>query len=309
MKTLTLATVLLLAAAQAASADDGVTEHASVDLAPAAHAFTTLVIDNPLGDVRVEGYDGTSLRIETRKHAPDDDSLERLRVSLVPSADGSVRISTTADGGPEQKPVKRGAVRIDLIIHAPRNARVDATANAGKLELISMEAGGELDSGSGPIRVEHVVGEVLTHSVSGPTTFSDVTGSVDAQSLGSDVDLDTIGGRRLVASVDKGRISGRRVRVHEVELTSNDGHIVLEAEATLRGKIRVASLHGDVDVKLHRHGGVAVRASGVKVDLGPSAQVQKRADGWLEASFGAADDTASVELRSRYGNVQFVIVE
>ena len=304
----------VLLSASIASADDGANEKARVDVAPSGHAFTSITVDNPLGDIRVEGYDGNAIRIETHKHAPDEDTLDRLRVSLVPNADGTVRIKTTADGGPEMKPVGRGAVRIDLIIRAPHDAHVEATSSSGKLELQNMDAGGELDSASGPISVHNVQGELFTHSVSGQTTLDSVFGSVDAQSLSSDVDLDSINGEKLVATVDHGHIAGRRVRSHDIELTVNDGKITLEAEASLRGRIRVASLRGDVEVKLHRHGPVVVRAAGVKVDLGAGTQqqTQVRADGWRELSVGNASgggDAAAVEMRSRYGNVVFAIVE
>nr|HEX4313497.1 DUF4097 family beta strand repeat-containing protein [Kofleriaceae bacterium] len=300
--------------ATTATTADGVTERDRVDVAPSGHAFKQLSIDNPLGDVTVEGYDGTTIRIETHKHAPDEDALDRLRVSLVPSDDGTVRITTTADPkDAEGKVLRRGAVRVDLVIRAPRDLRVDANVNAGKLDISGMENGGDLDAATGPITVRHVSGALYTHTVSGATNLSEVSGSVDAQSLASDVQLDTVSGEKLVASVDKGKIGGRRVRSRDIELTSTDGPIALEAEATLRGRIRVASLRGDLEVRLHRHGtALLVRATGAKVDLGAAAQQERAAAaGWHEAAFGdvAAAEAAAIELRSRYGNVVFAIVE
>ncbi len=236
-------------------------------------------------------------------------------MSLIPpDSDGNVRITTTADANPsrEARPIRRSAVRIDLVIRAPRDARIDAQVGAGKLEIEGMEAGAELDTASGPISVHHVSGDLYTHSVSGATRLAEVFGSVDAQSLASDVVLDSVGGNRLVASVDRGKIDGRRVRSRDIELTSTDGLITLEAESSVHGRIRVASLRGDLDIKLHRHGAIVVRATGVKVDLGAQAQAQAqvRADGWREASFGeVAADAASLELRSHYGNVVFAIIE
>ncbi|HEY6038585.1 MAG TPA: hypothetical protein VIV58_30090, partial [Kofleriaceae bacterium] len=100
-----------------------VVERSRVEINPAGHAFTNLAVDNPLGDVRVEGYDGNAVQIETRKHAPDDDTLDRLRVSLVPDPDGTVRITTSA-AATEAHPVSRSAVGIDIVIRAPRNARI-----------------------------------------------------------------------------------------------------------------------------------------------------------------------------------------
>lgn len=288
----------------------GVVERSTLEIAPPGRAFKQIEIDNALGDVRVEGYDGNAIIIETRKRAPDVDALDRLRVSLVPNPDGTVRITTAADGGREAKPVARGAVHIDLIVRAPRGARVDATVAGGALELVDMDGGGELDTASGPIHVRNVLGQVSTHSVTGATALAQVFGSVDAQTMSADVDLDTISGDRLVASANHGRIAGRRVRAREVELTTTEGKIVLEAEAALHGRIVVASLHGDVDVRLHRHAAVVVRARGSKVELGAAATAQP--DHWNQATFGTPttnEPAAVVELRSQYGNVQFAIIE
>ena len=302
-----LALCLLCAPAFAEPATQGANEHARVELAPSGHAFKQLQIDNPLGDVRVEGYDGTAIQIETHKEAPDEDTLDRLHISLVPNPDGTVAIKTTADGGKEFRPVARGAVRIDLVIRAPRDARVEAAVSSGALEVTNMDAGSDLDTGSGPIWVRNVQGEVLTHSISGLTRLAQVFGSVDAQTLSSDVDLDTIGGERLIASVNHGRIDGRRVRARDIELTTVEGRIVLEAEAALRGRIVLATLRGDIDVRLHRHGGVVVRATGSRVDLGPSARAQP--DGWMGSSFGQGATPTLIELRSRYGTVRFVALD
>lgn len=293
--------------AKPATDDSGVIEHARVEVAPASRAFKEIDVDNPLGDVRVEGYDGTAIRIETNKHAPDEDTLDRLRVSLVPSPDGTVRITTTADRASESRPVPRSAVRIDLVIHAPRSARIDVQVASGKLDVQGMDAGGDLDAASGPITVRDMSGEVWTHSVSGPTSLEEVFGSIDAATISADMELDTIGGERLVASTSHGRIAGRRVRARDIELTTTDGKIVLEAEAALHGRIVVGSLRGDIDVRLHRHGGVVVRAMGSQVDLGPASRTQP--DGWRISSFGEADVPALVELRSRYGTVQFVALD
>jgi hypothetical protein len=288
-----------------------VSERARLTIEPAGHPIKRLAIENPLGDVRIEGYDGSALQIETHKQAPDEDSLDRLHISLVPNPDGTVAIKTTADPAKELRPVARSAVRVDIVIRAPRDARVEAMVSSGLLELRNMDAGGDLDTASGPISVRNVQGEVLTHSVSGMTRLSQVFGSVDAQTLSSDVDLDTIRGDRLVASVHRGRIAGRRVRVRDVQLTTTEGHIVLEAEAALRGRLVVSSFKGDVDVQLRHRGNVLVRAHGVKVDLG--APTRPRPDGWFEASLGADPRslvaTAVVELRAAQGNVKFAIIE
>ncbi len=304
---------LLVATTGTASADrDTVTERSRLEVAPGGKPIKTITIENPLGDVKVEGHDGSSILIETRKTAPDDEALDRLRVSLVPNPDGTVRITTTADSGKEVKPVVRSAVRIDLIVRAPRDARVEAAVSSGRLEVINMDAGGLFDTASGPIWVKNVSGGVSTNSLSGTTSLTQVFGSVDAQTVSSDVNLDTIGGERLIASAaSRGSIAGRRVRSREIELTTVDGKIVLEGEASLRGRVVVATLKGDIDVKLRRQGPLTVRGRGSKVQLGGSAPAPQ-ADAWVEVHFGRdamKPSGALVEMRSRLGDVRFTLAD
>src|SRR5262245_16756062 len=241
---------LLASIAGTALAD--VNEKSRVEVQPPGKAYKQITIDNALGNVRIEGHDGPGIIIETNKRAPDEDTLERLRVSLVPDPSGAVRISTHADPSPESKTAPKSAVSIDVVIRAPRSARVEATVGSGKLEVRNMDAGGELDSASGAISVENVQGELYTHSVSGRMMITKAFGPVDAATVSSDVDLDSISGQKLVASANDGKIAGRRVRSRDVELTTMNGKIVLEAEALARGRIVVSSMRGDVEVKVHR---------------------------------------------------------
>lgn len=308
-----LALTLVTAVAGVARAD--VSERAKLEVRPPGAGFKRIAIDNPLGDVKIEGYDGDAIQIETKKTAPDEEGLDRLRISLVPNPDGTVRITTTVDANRESKPLARGAVKIDLVVRAPRNARIEANASAGSLELANMDGGGELDTASGKIDVRNVSGELVTHTLSGPTTLTQVFGSVDAQTLASTLDLDSIGGERLIASANSGRIAGRRVRSRHVELTTVDGKIVLEGEASLKTRILVASMKGDVEVRLRRQqvAAIVVRARGARVDLGSRMGAPKvQPDGFTEAQLGkftAGTAPALVELRSARGNVQFAIIE
>ena len=284
-------------------------ERARLEIQPAGRPFKQISIENPLGDVRVEGYDGTSIQIETRKQGPNEEAIDRLRVSLVPNPDGTVRMKTTADGGPEHSNLSRSQVRIDLIVRAPRDARIEAVSSSGALEVINMDAGGALDTGSGKITVRNVAGELSTNSVSGATSLTQVFGSVDAEILSNDLALDSIGGERLVANVNHGAIQGRRVRSRNIELTTMDGKIVFEGEAALRGRVIISSFKGDIDVKLRRNGVLVVRGRGSKVNLGTNGKVGP--DGWVEARHGqvAANQSPAVaEIQSRHGTVDFSLV-
>jgi DUF4097 and DUF4098 domain-containing protein YvlB len=170
-----------------------------------------------------------------------------------------------------------------------------------------MDGGGELESASGQITVRNVQGELYTHSVSGSLSLTQVFGSLDASSVSSDLDLDSIQGQKLVASANQGKIMGRRVRSRDIELTTTRGSFMLEAEASLRGRIYISSLRGDIDVKLRRAGAVLVRGRGTKVDLGTVAQ--SLVNGWAQVAIGQGQDPSIVELRSQHGIVRFAIVQ
>jgi hypothetical protein len=286
-----------------------ISERSRVEVKPPGKPYKQVTVDNALGNVRIEGHDGTGIIIETNKRAPDEEALERLRVSLMPDPDGTVRIMTAADPLPESKPLPRSAVAIDVVIRAPRNVRIDATVGSGKLEVRNMDAGGELDSASGAITVESVNGELYTHSVSGPMSITNAFGPVDAATISSDVALDSISGEKLVASANDGKITGRRVRARDVELTTIRGAITLEAEAVARGHIVVSSLRGDVDVRVRRQAqnAMVVRGRGTKVDLG--SQHVSVLGKWQEAKFGSGGESALVELRATRGIVRFAVIQ
>lgn len=305
-----LAVLAILAAATPAAADAPLVERARLELQPPGRPFKKLEIENPLGDVRVEGHDKATIEIETRKQGPTEEALDRLHVSLTPHPDGTVRLTTTVDGGREYRPLARGAVKLDLIVRAPRDARIEAASSSGALEIQNMDNGGELDTASGRIAVLNVSGELSTHSMSGPTQLTQVFGSVDAQTLSAQIDLDSINGEKLIASANEGKIAGRRVRSRHVELTTVSGMIVLEGEIPLRGRMIVASVKGDVTVRMRTSGAIVVRARAIKVDLG-GARTQTQPDGWATAQFGphASAAPALIEMRSRAGTVSFAIVQ
>jgi len=278
----------------------GVYEDDRVDIAPAKKPIAAVAIDNPYGDLRIEGHDGPGLVILSSKRAPNDETLDRLRVSLIPDPDGSVRIVTAID--PEGPPVARADVHIDLVIRAPHGARVDGRVRDGRLELVNMDAGAELDTARGTIRVENVSGPVFARSLAGDQRFAEVFGTVDAQAVAADLTLDTVRGDRLIASTHDGRIDGRRLRSRRVELRTTRGDITYDGEVQAGSAITVASVRGSVDVRLRAPGAIRVRT------FAPTVAVRGgHALGGGVFAFGGGPRPAEVQLRSRFGTVSFAV--
>ena len=286
-----------------AAAHAPLVSRSSLDVGPTGKRITQVVIDNPLGDVRVEGYDGASLQITAIKRAPDDDTMDRLRVSLIPDASGPVHIVTAADVSSDSHRVDKHDVRIDLIIRAPRDARVDGRVGDGRLELVNMDAGGTLEATAGAISVRNVSGPVSANSIDAPVSMSDVFGVVDTDVLQGDITLDTVLGDRLSASAHRGRIEAKKIRSRRVDLITTNGNIHIIGDAAVGSQWSIRSVHGTIDVQLHADGGIAVRGRGAHVAI-PGAQVH---DGWATATMGEVG-TSSVVMSTRYGDVQFGLI-
>ena len=287
--------------------DGGVVERAELTVAPSKRPIHAVSIDNPLGDVRIEGHDGTSVTIVSVKHAPDADTLARLRVTLVPDPDGTVRLTSALGDGRERPPAALGTIRIDLVVRVPRAARVEGRVGRGKLEAHNLDGGAELDAGAGAIVVSNVAGGVLARSVDGDQHFAQVFGDLDAHAVDAELDLDTVRGQNLTAQVFRGAIAGRGLASRRVRRTAVHGDITVDTEPQPGGSIIVASVHGAVNVTVHSPGRVRVRArAGGTLTL---AGATPASDRWVEQRFGAGKSTGGIQVQSRFGDVSLSIFD
>lgn len=286
-------------------------ESDSVNVAPADGAPITVVsVDNRLGDVKVEGHDGDNLTILAVKRAPDMDTLDRLKVQLVPDPKGPMRISTVLSAGDEMRPVAAGTVRVDLIIRAPRSARVEARVWNGKLELVSMDNGALLSANEGDIRVERCSGDIDTTSAFGSQDLQDVFGAIDARGVRGDVRLRVIRGQRLDAAVHSGSITGRQIRSRAVSIRTTRGNIEIHGEALIGGRYELRTHSGNIVVHLSG-AALAVRASSDEgtIDLPAALRASQDAEGVMVGRLHRARNPAIVELHSRLGDIRFQLAE
>ena len=299
-----LAVVLLAAMAGAAAAEPGVEERDVVELAPAKGQHVGKVaIDNRLGDVRIEGHDRDVITIIAVKRAPDQETLERLKVSLVPDPSGPVSISTSLLAGKEARPIPAGSVRIDLVIMAPRSAPVEARVWKGRIQIKGLDAGAELTAVDGDIDVEQVSGAVSTESSHGHHSFAQVFGAIDAHAIVGDLDLDVVRGDRLAAVVQEGQVVGRKVRVRDISIRVTRGDIDLAGEAMVGGHYQIASYWGNVQVRLGKKVPMRVRAQArVGLVTLPRRFRRQDADGAIvTGDAGSGRSPADLDLRTRVG--------
>ena len=287
----------------------GVVERDVVDLSPARGArIERLDVDNRLGDVRIEGHDRDAITIVAVKRAPDQETLDRLKVSLIPDPSGPVIISTSLLAGQEARPIPAGSVRIDLVVKAPRSAQVQAQVWKGRIAVTGLENGAELVTDDGDIDVSEVTGSVSTQSGHGRHSFARVFGAIDARTVDGDLDLDVVRGDRIAAVVQAGDIVGRRVRVREMSVLVTRGSIRIEGDALAGGRYQIASYWGDVEVRLGRRAKTALRVrahshGGGAVSLPPGLRRRVSADGAITGVIGSSRHFAELDLRTHVGSI------
>lgn len=298
----------------------GVVEQDIVRSAPDDGSKISLVdIDNRLGDVEIEGHDKNEIVIVAVKRAPDDETLERLKVTMVTNANGQVTISTVLKAGSrEARPIPAGSIGVDLVVRAPRSAAVEATLWNGRIEVESVDNGADLSVNTGSIDVRHASGKIRTKSAQGGQQFSElIDATIDAQSVAGDMNLDTVSGDALDASIHHGRFVGRNIRMTRATVRTTRGDITIEGEMLPTGVYKFSSARGDIELRLS-HGGARARArtAAVKVlayarrgTVNLPSSFRSREDietGVVSGSYGTGKESAHVALRSRAGNITVI---
>jgi Putative adhesin len=305
-----IALVPVVALADTAPDEEGfMVERDNVEIAPAKTVHLGAVdLDNRLGDIVVIGRDQPGVSLAVVKRAPDEATLDRLKVNLIPDPEaGVIRISTALLIGTEARPIAAGQVRVDIKVYAPREVAVQARAWNGKVGVTGMEAGATLLAHDGDIVVSNVKGPVTTTSTRGRQSLTGVSGVVSADDTYGDLALEQISGAALAARVHRGNVTATRVRSQMVSITTTWGDIEFRGELLAGGRYELRSFHGNVLM----HGGVAAarveawsRDGEVQPEAGLSGLTRTR-DGRLMGSFGSGDTPAVLLMSSTAGRVIF----
>jgi hypothetical protein len=283
----------------------GVVERDQVDVAPARGVpLRAVQLDNRYGHVEVRGHDEPGVRMIAVKRAPDERTMDRLKVSLVPDPAGRILIQTALLAADEARPVSAGALRVDLLVFVPRSARVDAVTWKGNIALEKLDRGAEATTNEGDIDVNNCAGEIRTHAAQGAQRFSTVFGELEADGLRGAIVFNLVTGRRLGARLHNGQIVARRVRVHEVDLRTTAGDITFAGTLSPNGTVRIASYRGNVEVTFVRGTGfrleVASRRGAIETEGLDVVRNSRRVVG----TFGGGRRTAGVFVSTHLGDVK-----
>ncbi|MBI4508634.1 MAG: DUF4097 family beta strand repeat protein [Deltaproteobacteria bacterium] len=242
-------------------ADDLQVERDSVEIAPHRGVrIRALDVENRLGDVTVLGHDAPSVTLSVVKRAPDGETLDRLKVNLVPDPAGSIHVGTALLIGKEARPIPVGSVRIDLALAVPRDARVEIRAWNGKLTVAGIRGGARLSANEGEITVTDVRGTVATSNARGRQELRAVRGAVALGNAFGEVSLDEISGDSLAASVHEGTVVATQVRSSHVKIRTTYGQVLFQGELLAGGRYDIRSYQGDITIRFRQGPKVALEA-------------------------------------------------
>jgi hypothetical protein len=218
--------------------------------APNAESVT---IDQPLGQLTLNGWDKPEVRIVARKHAKDGATLDQLLVH-VELENGQVRIQTGVRLGKTFRslPVARGdeSAGIDLSVDAPRNVTLRATTWSGDLDASGFRNGAALSSRGGEVHASDIEGEVKTNALRGKQRLSAIRGNIEADGVTGDVEIDSVDGDLLEAKVVEGQITARQVHSALVRLFSSSGGVVFVGSTRPGARYEIIARMGDVKLAL-----------------------------------------------------------
>jgi DUF4097 and DUF4098 domain-containing protein YvlB len=279
---------------------------------PQAVAVEQVVVENSLGNVRIEGHDRNDLIIEAQKRAADDETLKRLSVAVTPRAGGIMHIGTALEAAEEARPIAAGSIAINLIIKVPRAARPDVSIWKGQVWIAGVDNGAAVNANQADVDMRRVSGAIESHVAQGRQQFAELLGAdVVASSLRGDVALEWVTGDLLDAWTHTGDLIAERLRVRRISLRTVRGNVFVKAQMMAGGRYEFLSYHGDVEVGVDR--GVPVkldaRSHAGRVSLPEEFRTRMQGDEPLlfaEERRGAG--RADLRIRSRHGDVRLVEV-
>jgi hypothetical protein len=121
-----------------------------------------ILIRNYLGNVKVEGYQGTGIEVKAYKKGPDRDLIQVNDLSV----DNRIEILS------HFPPFYNGTSTVDFEVRVPSSVEYNFT---------------HLSSFSGNVDVSHVIGRLRAESVRGNVEVKDVVGFVSASSISGNV--------------------------------------------------------------------------------------------------------------------------
>ena len=189
-----------------------------------------LTLSNVSGDITVTAGSGDEISIEAVKHAHGDQSqLGSVKIS-VDEGPGRVEVSTNHIG-------RNDHVSVDYTVTVPSDAGVELHSVSGSIKVTGVQ---------GAVRVESVSGDVAAAKTPKLERVKSVSGDVNLADAGADADL--------TAGSVSGSLTARGLKAHGLDLSTVSGDIKLGDVSAERVGIRSVSGEIEYDGALAKSG-------------------------------------------------------
>jgi len=266
-----------------------------------------LTLSNISGDITVTGGGGDEIVIDAVKHGRDRDQLGSVQIR-VNEGPGRVEVSTDHMGRSDH-------ASVDYTVTVPTDAGVDLRSVSGDIKVTGVQGSVRAESVSGDVttaktprleRVKSVSGDVdvTDAAVDGDLTAGSVSGSLTARGLKArGLDLNTVSGEVSLTDVTAERVGIRSV----------SGDITYEGPLAKNGRYDLNTHSGDVHLELAGNTGFEVNAnsfsgsirSDVPLTMGATGRSSEGRRGGrgesMHATYG--DGSAVLTIRTFSGDV------
>jgi len=221
----------------------GVSQTDTSEYPIAAHG--TLSIDNASGNIRIQGWDGSNVKVVAHRRAQSKDVLANVRFEAT-SSDGNLIIKSVY-------PNHCTNCDISFDVQLPRSAAVTAKDSSGDVAVTGIGGRLNLDTASGNIDVRQAGGPVEATAASGDINVTGAAQSLRVRTSSGSIKVDGATGS-VDARASSGNVSASCANVMGVS------------------DIRLEAASGDVKLAIPRNVGAAIAAEtdsgSIRTDFG-----------------------------------------
>ncbi len=207
-----------------------------------------LVVDNFAGDVIIRVGDAGSLEVIATKRARGQGDLQRIQVTMEPTAEG-VRVAT------DRTPMGLSNTSVELEIRVPPGTSI------------------RVDTGAGQVQVQDVGGDVNVHTGAGDVRLDGVAGDIEADTGAGSIDVNGGTGRvRLHTGAGSVNFEGDPQGDYDLDTGAGSIRIVLPAGAN--AELDLTTGIGDIRVDFDVAGRVTRRDVQGTIGTGTGATIR-----------------------------------
>jgi Domain of unknown function (DUF5668)/Putative adhesin len=220
-----------------------------------------LVVDDDRGDVEVQGTNGSGISGVVKEtvraaNAQDAARINRQLTLSVVNQNGSYMLrpafASLPNGGDN--------LRLDLVLHVPRNTAADVTTRNGDILVSGLHGKQVVTTRNGDVHMTEVEGAVQVEQAGGSADVRNLNGSIDVSGRGGDLQIANVSGPVTVDGEFTGLVRFEHLE-RGLQFTSSRTHVTaqhlggklemqmgsLEA-AGVDGPLEIVTRHKDISI-------------------------------------------------------------